>query len=212
MRPNRARLALLLLLVVSAGVRSQSAWADETSRLHVVAIAPGYAGTAPAGHRWTLFLEGFIDHGAADRVTRLIARERIADAVVYFNSRGGHLVTAMALGRLLREHRFETNVGARDPASGRPAPGLCYSACPFAFAGGVRRALTGGSVLGVHRAENRTPVPDESTFQHVVTGQAAAYLAEMGVDDELLQIMSRVPHDSIRVLADDEAARTGLVN
>jgi hypothetical protein len=38
------------------------------------------------------------------------------------------------------------------------------------------------------------------------------YLAEMGISEELVLIMSKVPHDAIRELTTDEAGRLGLVN
>jgi len=92
-----------------------------------------------------------------------------------------------------------------------PGAGRCYSACPFAYAGGVGRSLEPGSTLGVHRAENRVPVPDESAFQEVVADQVTGYLSEMGVSAGLLTIMSEVPHDSIRELTLEEAERLELV-
>jgi hypothetical protein len=76
----------------------------------------------------------------------------------------------------------------------------------------VRRSLEPGSTLGVHRAANNVPVPDEGTFQGIVSDQAAGYLAEMGISDDLRAIMSEVPHDSIRELTRQEAERIGLLN
>ena len=189
----------------------QTSVAADPARLTIVAIAAGHGGEAAAGGRWTIYLDGFIDIGAADRMRRLVKRESISDALVYFNSPGGHLVEAMALGRLLRELAFETSVGTRTAAARQPAAGVCYSACPFAYAGGVRRSLAAGSVFGVHRAQNSVPVTDESAFQGVVTDQVADYLATMGIGGDLLAIMSQVPHEQIRVLAHEELEQLNLV-
>jgi len=132
---------------------------------------------------------------------------------VHFNSPGGSLLAAMALGRLLRERGFDSNVGTRTAADPRvAAAGVCYSACPIAFAGGRQRRLPAGSLLGIHRAENRVPVPDETAFQQLVAQQLGEYLAEMGVDSELRELMRRVPHRAIRVLTTGEARVLGLVN
>jgi hypothetical protein len=131
---------------------------------------------------------------------------------VYFNSPGGSLLEGMAIGRVLRARGFETHVGARASDAGRPTHGVCYSACPFAFAGGAERYLEEGSVLGVHRAENRVPVPDESAFQKLVSQQATRYLAAMGIRPELLTIMENVPQNQIRLLTRDEAEQLRLVN
>jgi hypothetical protein len=103
-------------------------------------------------------------------------------------------------------------VGARTDDAGRPRAGVCYSACPFAYAGGVRRSPDAGSVLGVHRAENRAPVPDDFAFQQVVSRQVTQYLAGMAVSAELPASMSRVPHDTIALLTRAEAERLNLVS
>jgi len=117
----------------------------------------------------------------------------------------------MAIGRLLREHGYWTNVGKRTTDPRKPASGVCYSACPFAFAGGVRRSLEPGAFIGVHRASNRVPVPDEAAFRQVVTGQATQYLSEMGVSPDLLRIMDGVSPHVIRRITHEEAVRLDLV-
>jgi hypothetical protein len=181
------------------------------SYLHIAAVAPGYAGREPADRRWLIYLEGIIDNGATARLERLLDREQIRSAVVYFDSPGGHVVEAMALGRMIRQRGYATSVDAR-PTGGAQRPGRCYSACPVAFAGGVHRSLAAGSVLGVHRARNSVPVPDEAAFQGVVTRQLRDYLAAMGVSPEFVTLMSEVPNDTIRDLTADEDVRLGLVN
>lgn len=183
-----------------------------TDYLRITMEAPGYAGRDASDDRWLVFLQGYIDTGATARLERALDGQRVRSAVVYFDSPGGHVVEAMALGRMLRERRFATSVGVRSPDGVLPRPGHCYSACPFAYAGGVRRSLGPGSVLGVHRAENIVPLPDETAFQNVVSNQAADYLAKMGISEELVTIMSEVPHDTIRELTADETVRLGLVN
>jgi hypothetical protein len=215
--PRRAVAALTLVVTfgaasVAAGNPAPGTALSDTGYLRITAVAPGYAGRDASDGRWFVYLEGYIDTGAAARLERVLDKEQVRSAVVYFDSPGGHVVEAMALGRLLRERRYATSVGARAADGALPGPGRCYSACPIAFAGGVLRLLEPGSVLGVHRAENRVPVPDEPGFQHVVTGQVRDYLAEMGISGELVTIMSAVPNDAIRELTTDEAVRFGLVN
>jgi hypothetical protein len=207
-----AALGVMLLASCASSPSITVPPADPGSYLHVVAVAPGDATYAPSGNRWTIYLDGFIDAGAVGRLAGVIDREKIANATVYFNSPGGHLVTAMAVGRLLRARRFATNVGAQTDHVEQPGAGACYSACPFAYAGGVRRSLAAGSEIGVHRAENNVPIPDASAFQQVVSQQVSGYLMEMGISKEFLAIMSQVPHDSIRVLTLAEAERLHLVN
>lgn len=205
-----ARFSLLAFLLAAGTSAPQAAEPGEF--LQMVAIAPDTGASDPsADSRWTIFLDGLIDGGAADRLARFIERRGVLHAAVYLNSPGGSLVGAMALGRVFRQHGFATVVGARNATTGGLTTGVCYSACPFAFAGGIRRQLEAGSVLGVHRAENRTPVPDESSFQQRVAHDTKFYLAEMGVGEQLIGIMAEVPYDAIRLLSLDEAEQLRLV-
>ncbi len=180
--------------------------------LQIVAVAPEHGGHASSGSTWLLYLDGFIDSDAATRLTAVIERERIAAATVYFNSPGGKLVAAMAVGRVVRSHGFSAVVGVRTHDVRRPAAGTCFSACPFALAGGVQRSMVGGSEIGVHRAENSVPVPDEAAFQQRVWQDASAYLESMGIDAGLLALMSQASHEAIRPLTPQEAVRLRLIN
>jgi hypothetical protein len=208
----RALAALVLSIASGAGSAGAEKSVPGTEYLRITAVAPGYAGRDPSDNRWFVYLEGYIDNGATARLEHMLGEEQIQSAVVFFDSPGGHVVAAMALGRAIRERGYLTSVGARMPDAEAPRAGRCYSACPIAYAGGTRRSLVPGSVLGTHRAANRVPVPDEAAFQEVVTGQVRDYLVEMGISPELATIMSAVPHQSIRELSTEEATRLGLVN
>jgi hypothetical protein len=181
----------------------------------MVAVGPYLSVTTPSEPYWTIFMDGAIDAGAVPRLARFVEQQSVRAAAVYLNSSGGSLLAAIDLGRTLRRLGFDTHVGARltDAGTGAGAvvPGLCYSACPFAFAGGARRHLGPGSTLGIHRAVNRTPVPDEAAFQQRVTQQLTDYLAEMGVGSELVAMMADVPHEAIRRLSPEEATQLRLV-
>jgi hypothetical protein len=207
--PAKAQIALLAC-VVAAWLSAPHA-AEPAEFLQMVAVGPdGSDQAAAAGMSWTIFLDGLIDGAAADRLSRFIERHGVEHATVYLNSPGGSLVGAMTLGRAFRRLGFSTAVGARDATTGGLTTGVCYSACPFAFAGGVRRQLAAGSVIGVHRAENRTPVPSEADFQHRVANDTKFYLAEMGVDERMTAIMAQVPHGGIRLLTPEEAGQLKL--
>jgi hypothetical protein len=180
--------------------------------LQIVAVAPGPGTVASPGTTWLLYLDGFIDSDAATRLAAVMERERVGSATVYFNSPGGKLVAAMAVGRVVRSHGFSSVVGVRTGDVRRPAAGTCFSACPFALAGGVQRSMLDGSEIGVHLAENSVPVPDATAFQHRVRQEAGAYLESMGIDAGLLALMSQASHDAIRPLTPQEAVRLRLVN
>jgi hypothetical protein len=205
-------LLLTLLVLTASGFTSAPVAAEAPATLQVVAVAPGYPGRLPGDSRWLIYLDGPVDPGATARVVRLILAEHITQAVVYLNSPGGSLVTAMQLGRVLREHAFDTRVGTRTLDATRAAAGTCHSACPLVLAGGVRRSLEAGSAIGLHRAANRVPVRDELAFQRVVEAQVVDYLAGMGVRVEVAANMAAIPHHQIRDLTVDEARQLNLVN
>ena len=198
-------------LLTLLGLFAAPAASDMPAALQVVAVAPDYPGRPQGDEQWLIYLDGPVDPGATSRVVSLILTEHITHAVVYLNSPGGSLVTAMQLGRVLREHAFDTRVGTRTTDAARATAGTCHSACPFVLAGGVRRSVEAGSAVGLHRAENRVPVRDEDALQHVVRTQVVEYLAEMGVHAEVANIMEAIPHDRIHDLTVDEALRLNLL-
>ena len=203
---------LTALLAWASVVTSSASGEGPCDTLRIEALPPAGAADGPGDGRWTILLDGYIDALAANRLGALVAQERIAEADVYFNSPGGSLIAGMEIGRLLRQRGYDTHVGKRTTDVHELIGGVCYSACPFAYAGGVRRYLEFDSVLGVHRAENRVPLPDGSSFEKLVSQQATEYLFAMGVSPELFAIMSQVPHDEIRGLTRGEARRLMLVN
>lgn len=202
------RSLLCWLLSAAAG----PAVAAAVPYLTIEAVPQASAASSLDERRWSIYLDGPIDSDAAARLDRLIVQERIAQATVYLNSPGGSLLAAMAIGHVLRAHGFHTEVGTKTADSRPMAGGVCYSACPIAYAGGVWRNLEGGAVLGVHRATNRVPVPDAYAFDEVVSRQLTEYLTEMGVSADLARLMATVPADEIRLLTAEEAVRLRLVN
>jgi hypothetical protein len=213
-RPRQSSSAFLFMAAVlgpGAAADSAEPAAHDGTRLSII-VVPAPAETVPGADRWTVYLDGYFDPASAARVAQVLSAHEIQRAVVYFNSPGGSLLEGMAIGRLLHDRGFDTQVGTRTADVLRPAGGVCYSACPFAYAGGLRRGLASGSSLGIHRAENRLPVPDESAFERRVHDDATAYLEEMGVSPRLYGLMAQVPPGAIRRLSRDEAVGLGLVN
>jgi len=209
-RDVSGRVAVIALFLLAPTVMAESRSADPTQaaaeHLQIESVRVGN------GRHWMLYLDGYIEPGADRRLARFVDQQGIAQADVYFNSPGGSLLAGMSIGRFLRARGFDTHVGARSPDAERPADGICYSACPFAYAGGVQRTLRQGSVLGVHRARNRAPVTDEEAFERRVQLDASRYLVEMSVNPAMVGFMQAVPPGGIRVLTRDEALGFRLVN
>ena len=140
--------------------------------------------------------------------TPVVFRKFLEENLVYtenrieFNSPGGNLFAAMELGRIIRERGNATTIG-RSLTLANPemsmdvihrSGAICYSACAYAFIGGSSRSL-GGGLLGVHRfGSNSFSVSGD--IAQIVSSEVAAYIAEMGVDQRLLQIASRTSFEN----------------
>jgi hypothetical protein len=209
-RIAQGRIVIAALAVVAYAASAGNSFADSApiprAYLQIESVS------VDRGRGWMLYLDGVIESGADQRLAQFVDQQGIAQADVYFNSPGGSLLAGMAIGRFLRERGFDTHVGTRTSNVRRPADGVCYSACPFAFAGGVQRSLRKGSVLGVHRARNRVPLADDEAFERRVQADATRYLLEMGASPQLAELMRKVPAGGIRVLTREEATEFGLVN
>jgi hypothetical protein len=118
--------------------------------------------------------EGKIDSGTAARLKKILDRARDRNLPIYFNSPGGNLDQAVAMGTMLhakpvtarvgrslvRECGFEaqdSDVCMKLKQSGRELHGdiftrdtNCLSACPFVWAGATTRDIAPDTVLGVH--------------------------------------------------------------
>ncbi len=122
---------------------------------------------------------GEITHGTAEAFRRFDEVQGKTAQIVLLDSPGGLVQEAIALGRYIRERGLSTLV-YKD--------GLCASACPLAYAGGVERLAAEQAWIGVHRAY----VTERGTGD-LLTGlgqgqQLAAlcmeYLQQMGVGAE----------------------------
>ena len=94
------------------------------------------------GNGGILRLTGTIDPGASDRFAAEVEARGEYVTTVAFDSPGGSVVDAMAIGTLISELGLATSVDAG---------ALCASSCPLAFAGGRERQATPQSAIGVHQ-------------------------------------------------------------
>ena len=138
----------------------------------------------------------------------------IADAysdvvTVSLNSIGGSVSAAMKIGQIIREKWFWTVVDDNGAQ--------CDSACVLVFAAGAFREAGDGSKVGIHRPH----FPPEE-FAGLTRAQAQAkyaalseglraYLAAMGMSDQLHSSMMAVPSDSIRWLTPNEMIELSLI-
>jgi len=162
--------AFALILPAAAGARS----ADPLDGPMQFVLAHGDAGFCRADGdcpEW-IAAEGQIVPDTPAKFKRLLAKIGGRKLPVVLRSPGGDVAAALELGKLIRAKGLSVAVGGtRSPAcrvdeplcaAGRgpdgsvlgatySSEGVCFSACPFAFAGGVRRVASPLSYLGVHQ-------------------------------------------------------------
>lgn len=160
-------------------------------------------GTKTDDGRDRIYAVGAITDGTADNFKRFLdAHSELGPgSVVVFHSPGGIVTEGMAMGEVIRAKSFETTAAQRDfSAAADPnhpspdTPGICASACSFAFLGGVARTVPAGSVYGVHDAFlERQPQKDEDLLDmgQRIAGDIALYLNKMGADPRLLTTLTR---------------------
>lgn len=211
----RARVAaLFFLLVGSATAQSQ------VMRFEAYPPHPIYE-TLMGEHAWQIFASGEIDASAGERLKSLITAKNIPLASrLYLNSPGGNLIGGIELGRTIRKHLLQTQVGQRDNGSPRsPAefaisalPGECYSACALAFLGGEFRYWIQGSVYGVHQFFSKQANSDEAGTAQIVSAMVVEYIRSMGVDTKLFQLKSQAGPSEIITPSHDELLALNVVN
>lgn len=125
--------------------------------------------------------EGAIDPGSADRLANELASRGEYVRIVSLNSPGGALQDAIAMAKMIREHKLDTEV-----ADGA----LCASSCPLIFAGGVKRLAGTEAAVGVHQffatTSKDAPAPTNPaqalSDAQITTARISRHLGEMGVD------------------------------
>jgi hypothetical protein len=158
-----------------------------------------------------LELTGTIDIGAAERFAAEVAARGSYVKTIALNSPGGSVADALAIGRLIREKGFDTNVSSGS---------LCASSCPLILASGTRRTATAQSAIGVHQIYSATP--DTQPLGLHATGMAMSdaqkttaeitrYLADMGIDPTLWIHALETPPDRLYYFSADEMTNLELV-
>lgn len=148
---------------------------------------------------------------------------------VRFDSRGGSLEAAIAIGEAIRARHVATRV---------PAGAVCASACVYAFLGGIIRSVEEGGRVGIHMASGafndeyvravrevlidptggdiddkvRFIILLSEQFSAIAARRQARFLAEMGVSLRLLDPVFDTPHLEIHWLTPAELRTYNVVN
>lgn len=161
---------------------------------------------------------GEITPGTAVRFEQFLqTRGELGCNLVVMDSPGGVLTEGIKLGQVLRKHGCTTTIGKTVSAQMHMAPshmnvkpGICYSACAYAFLGGERRWISELHHYGVHQhyREDSLTTPLAKTLNsfdmsqsQFLTGLLVAYVIEMNVNPLLVSIASmRAPGEQIAIL------------
>ena len=155
-----------------------------------------------------LLATGTITQGVAQAFADEVKRRGDYIKTVVLNSPGGSVADALAMGRLIRAHKFATEVEAGT---------YCASSCPLVFAGGVERRAGDRAVIGVHQiAAIKSPAVngpprDEMSIAQNISARCERYLADMGVDMKVWIHAMETPHDRLFVFKPDEMKSLELV-
>jgi len=133
---------------------------------------------------------------------RRFARTAPKGLWIEFHSPGGRIIPAFELGDLIREGGFNTDVAQTVPAGtakSRLTRGGCFSACAYAFLGGVQREIRDGSILGFHHFIVNSERPLDAMSRNYVAMMMARYhtdyLERMGINTRLYDLSSEKGKD-----------------
>ena len=149
-------------------------------------------------------LRGAIATGDGARIAA--ALRRAPPALITLDSPGGSVSDALEIGRAIRDAGADTRL---------VADAVCLSACPYMFAGGVRRTAAEGARIGVHQHSfgESTILPAFLAVEDMQRGQAAVleHLEAMGVDLRIMGPSMATPADEIYILTARELSDWNVV-
>lgn len=146
-------------------------------------------------------ISGEIKLGDADKIRSALSTARSTgvscDRITvhaFFDSTGGEVSEAIAIGRALRASRAWAFL---------PSDSTCVSSCVLAFVGGAHRSF--GRRLGIHRpyfvdARGLTPADIQRTWREM-DGMVRSYLEEMNVSSSVAELMVSTPPEEVRWLS-----------
>lgn len=151
-------MAALIVMAVSAEALAATQPAPRgESPMRFTLMRSRTSGCEPSCAEW-IAAQGAFVKGVARELEKLLAGLDGRRLPILFMSGGGDMNEALAVGELIRARNLDTAVAFVD-AAGRFRPGVCLSACPFAFAAGLRRYAPSGARIGLHRVlQKRTTV------------------------------------------------------
>ncbi|WP_296038823.1 hypothetical protein [uncultured Agrobacterium sp.] len=189
--------------------------------------------------------EGAITHATPTRFAAFLATLKNRKLPIVIQSVGGDVDAALAIGQMIRNRKLDTAIGRTqlndcpmlDPrckekmvkggwSSGtvRSGGAYCFSACPFVVAGGVNRAASPNTSIGLHQITNGTKDQNYGRVSRRnldaistrkddrIEEKLGTYLDAMGVrSKDVFAMMGLATPDGLYSVLDEEALKTGLI-
>ena len=135
---------------------------------------------------------GTITPGSAKRFAEEVGKRGVYIKTVVLRSPGGSVQDALAMGRLIRDKGFATEV-----EDGR----YCASSCPLVFAGGVERRAGPKAAIGVHQvsALRTADLTGDAGMENaqMISAECQKYLRAMGIDLGVWVHAMETPRDEL---------------
>lgn len=122
---------------------------------------------------------------------------------LYLHGPGGALTGGLKLGVALRELGMNTALTARM---------RCFSACAYAFLGGVERSVEEGGLLGVHQFASEGADPVGEDVIQSAQSLLETYMRSLAVPRGVLDIASRTSNEDIFLINATQARALQLDN
>jgi len=142
---------------------------------------------------------GRIEQGTAEDFERFILANEGKVKSLAIHSPGGSVSDALAMARLIRKTRLDTEV---------PDNGYCASSCPLAYSGGVKRIAGKRSWIGVHQVYTVPSaignIHDGLEEAQRISAVSQQHLVDMGVDPRVWIHAMRTPKDKLYIFTPEQ--------
>ena len=142
---------------------------------------------------------GTIVPGSAEAFRAEIDKRGSYVKTVVLRSPGGSVTDSLAMGRLIRERKFATEVEGGH---------YCASSCPLVFAGGTERRVGRKAAVGVHQVaaaeSERLSGPAGMESGQKISAACQKHLRDLGIDLGVWIRAMETPNDEIYYFKPDE--------
>jgi hypothetical protein len=149
-----------------------------------------------------LMATGTITPGISEAFAAEVGKRGDYIKTVVLNSPGGSVADALAMGRLIREKKFATEVEAGK---------YCASSCPLVFTGGVERRAGDKATIGVHQVAAGAAPRGEMDVAQRISARCQRYLGDMGISLQVWVHAMETPHDKLFIFKPDELKSLNIV-